>query len=101
MREHDLNEQLLALVNGQLQAKGLVLKACTLVDAALLQAMCRAPTKCDQTGGDGDAGYTVNKGQLHYSYSVHVAVDETHTVIRQVTLAAANMHESQDFENVV
>ncbi len=101
LREHGLHENLLALVNRQLQTKGLILKTCTLVDATLLQAARRAPAKGDQTGGDGDAGYTVKQGQPHYGYKAHVAVDETHTLIRQVTLTAANVHDSQEFENVV
>jgi len=101
LREHRLHENLLALVNRQLQAKGLILKTCTLVDATLLQAARRAPAKGDPTGGDGDAGYTVKHGQPHYGYKAHVAVDETHTLIRQVTLSAANVHDSQEFENVV
>jgi transposase, IS5 family len=101
LREHGLHEQLLTLVNGQLQAKGLILKTCTLVDATLLQAARRAPAKADKTGGDGEAGYTVKGGQPHYGYKAHVAVDETHTLIRQVTLTAANVHDSQEFETVV
>jgi len=67
----------------------------------LLQAARRAPAKADKTGGDDDAGYAVKKGQPHYGYKAHVAVDETHTLIRQVTLTAANVHDSQEFENVV
>ena len=101
LREHGLHEQLLARVNGQLQAKGLILKTCTLVDATLLQAARRVPAKADKTGGDGDAGYTVKQGQPHYGYKAHVAVDETHTLIRQVTLTAANVHDRQEFEAVV
>jgi IS5 family transposase len=101
LREHGLHEQLLALVNRQLQAQGLILKTCTLVDATLLQAARRAPAKSDNCGGDGDAGYTVKGGQPHYGYKAHVAVDETHTLIRQVTLSAANVHDSQEFETVV
>src|SRR5580698_880440 len=101
LREHGLHENLLGLVNRQLQTKGLILKTCTLVDATLLQAARRAPAKGDQTGGDDDAGYTVKQGQPHYGYKAHVAVDETHTLIRQVTLTAANVHDSQEFENVV
>jgi IS5 family transposase len=77
------------------------LKTCTLVDATLLQAARRAPAKGDKTGGDGDAGYTVKHSQPHYGYKAHVAVDETHTLIRQVTLTAANVHDSQEFENAV
>src|SRR5208282_454269 len=101
LREQGLHENLLVLVNRQLQAKGLILKICTLVDATLLQAARRAPAKEAKTGGDGDAGYTVKQGQPHYGYKVHVAVDETHTLIRAVTLTAANVHDSREFETVV
>lgn len=30
-----------------------------------------------------------------------MAVDETHTLIRAVTLTAANVHDRREFENVV
>lgn len=101
LREHGLHEKLLGLINQQLQAQGLILKTCTLVDATLVQAARRAPAKGAQTGGDGEAGYTVKQGQPHYGYKAHVAVDETHTLIRAVTLTAANVHDSQEFETVV
>jgi len=101
LREHGLHERLLQLVNRQLEQQGFILKTCTLVDATLLQAARRAPAREDRTGGDGDAGYTVKQGQPHYGYKAHVAVDETHTLIRHVTLTAANVHDSQEFETVV
>jgi transposase, IS5 family len=101
LREYGLHEKLLGLVNRQLEQKGLILKTCTLVDATLLQAARRAPARGDQTGGDGDAGYTVKQGQPHYGYKAHVAVDEKHTLIRHVTLTSANVHDSQEFETVV
>jgi IS5 family transposase len=40
-------------------------------------------------------------GQPHYGYQAPVAVDETHTLIRAVTLTAANVHDSREFESVV
>jgi IS5 family transposase len=101
LREHGLHEELLQLVNRQIEAQGLILKTCTLVDATLIQAARRAPAKGDQSGGDGDAGYTVKGGQPHYGYKAHIAVDEKHTLIRQVALTAANVHDSREFENVV
>lgn len=101
LREHGQHEKLLALVNRQLEQKGFILKTCTLVDATLLQAARRAPAKADKTGGDADAGYTVKRGQPHYGYKAHTAVDETHTLIRAVTLTGAGVHDSQEFENVV
>jgi transposase, IS5 family len=99
--EHGQQEKLLLLVNRQLEEKGFILKTCTLVDATLLQAARRAPAKGDKTGGDGEAGYTVKQGQPHYGYKAHVAVDQTHTLIRQATLTAANVHDSQEFDTVV
>jgi IS5 family transposase len=98
---HRLHEKLLLLVNRQLEKQGLILKTCTLVDATLLQAARRAPTKDNKNGGDADAGYTVKKGQPHYGYKAHVAADQTHTLIRQVTLTAANVHDSREFETLV
>src|SRR5208282_5348378 len=91
----------LEMLNRQLEQKGFILKTCTLVDATLLQAARRAPAKEAKAGGDGDAGYTVKRGQPHYGYKAHVAADETHTLIRQVTLTAANVHDSREFETVV
>jgi hypothetical protein len=52
------------------------------LDTTLLQAARRAPAREEKTGGGGDAGYTVTPGQAHYGYKAHVAVDETHTLIR-------------------
>jgi transposase, IS5 family len=101
LREHGLHENLLAVVNEQLEKRGLILKTCTLVDATLLQAARRAPAQGDKTGGDGEAGYTVKGGQAHYGYKAHVAVDQEHTLIRQASLTAANVHDSQEFENIV
>jgi transposase, IS5 family len=101
LRQYGLHEQLLGLVNRQLGQKGLILKTCTLVDATLLQAARRAPAREDKAGGDGDAGYTVKRGQPHYGYKAHVAVDQTHTLIRAVTLTSATVHDSQEFETVV
>jgi IS5 family transposase len=101
--EHGLHEKLLARVNAQLQRQGFILKTCTLVDATLLAAARRAPSKeqASRGGGDADADYTVKKGQPHYGYKAHVAVDETHTLIRAASLSAASVHDSQEFENVV
>lgn len=99
--EHGLQEKLLALVNRQLQAQGLILKRVTLVDATLVQAARRAPAREDTEGGDTDAGYTVKQGQPHYGYKAHVSVHQEHTLIRKATLTAANVHDSREFESVV
>lgn len=97
--EHGLKDKLLDLINAQLEKRNLIVKRVTLVDATLVQAARRAPTKNE--GGDGDADFTVKKGQPHYGYKAHVAVDENHTIIRAADLSAASVHDSQRFEAVV
>jgi IS5 family transposase len=99
--EHGQQENLLQLINRQLEDKGLILKTCTLVDATLLQAARRAPSKQDKDGGDGDAGYTVKAGQPHYGYKGHLAVDQDHTLIRHASLTSAQVHDSREFDTVV
>lgn len=98
---HGLHEKLLQHFNQQLEKHGLILKTCTLVDATLLAAARRAPAKEDKEGGDGDADYTVKKGQPHYGYKAHVAADQKHTLIRSVSLTSASVHDSRQFETVV
>jgi len=100
--EHGVHEKLLQLVNQQLQARGLILKTCTLVDATLIEAARRAPGKEDGSGrGDSDAGFTVKQKKPHYGYKAHVSVDHKHTLIRAVELTPANVHDSRGFDAVV
>jgi IS5 family transposase len=98
--EHGLHLKLLARVNEQLAAQGLIVREVTLVDATLVQAARRAPTK-GSSGGDPEADYTVKAGQPHYGYKAHIAADRQHTLIRQGDLSAASVHDSQRFEAVV
>jgi IS5 family transposase len=114
LRAHGLQTTLLALVNQQLEHQGLILKTCTLVDATLLQAARRMPTRSVPTletaatptskvrsGGDADADFTVRNGQVHYGYKAHLAVDEQHTLIRTATLTSARVQDCSAFLNVV
>ncbi|HMO66108.1 MAG TPA: IS5 family transposase [Verrucomicrobiota bacterium] len=99
--EHGLHRQLLALVNEQLAAQGLIVREVTLVDATLVQAARRAPAKGASGGGDADADDTVKAGQPHYGYKAPVAADRQHTLIRKADLSAASVHDRQRFEAVV
>lgn len=101
LREQGLHEKWLAGVNRLLERKGLILKTGTLAEATLLQAARRAPAKTDKRGGDGEAGYTVKQGRSHDGYKAHVAVDETHTRMRPVTLTPAQVPDSREFDTVV
>lgn len=97
--EHGLHQCLLERINRQLEARGLILKTCTLVDATLVQAARRAPSQ-GSNPGDGDARYTQRAGQIHYGYKAHVAVDQRHTMIRQASLSGANLVDDARLEAV-
>src|SRR5215210_179367 len=94
--EQQLGERLLAEVNRQLEAKGLILKRGTLVDASLVAANARRPRKAEpkERRSDQDAAWNaMPKDAPHYGYKAHVAVDEGSGLVRQAILTPANVSD--------
>jgi IS5 family transposase len=94
--EQQLGERLLAAVNRQLEAKGLILKRGTLVDASLVAANARRPRKAEpkERRSDQDAAWNaMPKDAPHYGYKAHVAVDEGSGLVRQAILTPANVSD--------
>ena len=96
-----LGERLLAAINEQLDAKGLVLKRGTLIDASIVTSAARPP-KSDENGGvgevspvDPDAGFTKKNGKTFFGYKAHAGVDEGSGLIRQAFMTTASIHDSQ------
>jgi transposase, IS5 family len=92
-----LSEALLAEANRQLDARGLVFKSGTLVDATLIAAAVKRPPY----GGGGvnprdpDARFTKKRGETYFGYKAHVAVDEGSGLVRKAQMTSANLHDSQ------
>lgn len=92
-----LAEALLAEANRQLDARGLVVKSGTLVDATLIAASVKKPPY----GGDGvnprdpEARFTKKRGKTYFGYKAHVAVDEGSGLVRKAQMTSANLHDSQ------
>jgi len=98
-----LHTRLLGLVNAQLEARGLMVKSVTLVDATIVESARRKPTQAERTEGtqgDPEAGYATKGGRAYYGFKAHVAADEEHTLIRTAELTAANVHDSRKFKDV-
>lgn len=97
LRRLDLSAALFAAVNRQLEAKGVVVKAGTLIDATLIPAAAAEPPK--QKGGgrsaaDPDAAWAKRaRGGAHFGYKLHVGVDAGSTIVRRVRLTPANVNE--------
>ena len=67
-----LSEKLLAEVNRQLDARGLVVKRGTLVDATIISAAVKRPAFEDGQVNprDPDASFTVKNGETHFGYKI-------------------------------
>lgn len=94
---HGLAEALFEEVGRQLDARGLIVRRGTLIDATLLQASVKPPSTKQGTVSERDpeAGWTQKNGVSHFGYKAHIAVDEGSEIIRAALLTAADLHDSQ------
>jgi IS5 family transposase len=97
LRRLGLDEAVFAEINRQLEKKGVVVKAGTLVDASLIPAAAAEPPK--QKGGgrstaDPDARWAKRaNGKAVFGYKLHAGVDAGSTIVRRARLTPANVSE--------
>jgi transposase, IS5 family len=96
LSQRGLADRVFAEVNRQLDAKGVVIKAGTIIDATVINAAAAEPPK--QKGGgrsavDPDAQWLKNKttGKARFGYKLHAAVDQGTGIIREARITAANV----------
>lgn len=103
LRGLGLYEKLFAEVNRQLEAKGLMVKTGTLVDATLIEARAKPP--CPKEGEvssvDPDAGFTKKHGKSFFGFKMHVGVDQGSELIRSVETSSADLHDGEAFGALV
>ena len=96
LAECGLSEAVLNEVNRQFDARGLMLRHGTLVDASLVQAHARRPRKDEppEQRSDPDARWNAmpEDGPV-FGYKAHVAVDQGSGLIRQAILTPANVSD--------
>lgn len=92
-----LSEQLFGEVTRQLDARGLIVRKGTLIDASIVKAAVKPPASSEGTVSerDPDAGWTTKNGESTFGYKAHVAVDEGTNLIRAAVLTSAEVHDSQ------
>ena len=96
LAERGLAETLLAELNRQLDAKGLVLKAGTLIDATLLEAAAARPPVSEGkvSTKDPEAGFT-RRGQTSvFGFKAHLPVDRGSGLVRDAILTGADVGDS-------
>jgi IS5 family transposase len=103
LRDLGLYEKLFAEVNRQLEAKGLMVKTGTLVDATVIEARAKPPRSKEGmvSAVDPDAGFTKKHGRTYFGYKLHVGVDAGSELIRAVETSSADLHDGEAFGALV
>jgi transposase, IS5 family len=98
-----LAERLLAELNRQLDARGLMVKSGTLIDASLVAADCRRPRKGEPVAGrsDPDARWNAMPEKPLFGYKMHLAVDHGSGLVRQAILTPGHVSDKLPFLDLV
>lgn len=98
LAQRGLADRLFEEVTRQIEAKGLVIKTGTIIDATAIDAAAAEPPK--QKGGgrsaiDPDARWVKNKtkGSARFGYKLHAAVDQGTGIVRRARITPANVPE--------
>jgi IS5 family transposase len=102
-----------AAITAQFEARGLILKRGTLIDASLVAAQAVVPPLTKESGSpaggepgerpasklvrstvDPDAGWTRRKGWRFFGYKVHLAVDQGSHLVRAAVLTSAGVNDT-------
>ena len=103
LREIGLYEKLFAEVSRQLDAKGLIVRAGTLMDATVIEARAKLPrAKEGEVSAVGpDAGFTKKHGKIYFGFKMHIGMDQGSALIRTVETSSADLHDGEAFGALV
>jgi transposase, IS5 family len=106
-----LAERLLAEVNRQLDAKGLIIRRGTLIDATILDAAVRLPggDAGEVSPRDPQAGWTRKNGKSRFGCKAcpaldagaHAAVDAGTGIVREAVMTPADVHDNVPADDLV
>ena len=100
LAEENLGERLFASLAEQLQAKGLIVRRGSLIDATLIKAQPHQPRR-GEPSPDPEAEWTSRGKDGHFGYKAHLSVDQGSGLIRRLALTGANFPDSYMFEAMV
>jgi IS5 family transposase len=95
-----LGERLFTLLEEQLDAKGMIVRRGSLIDATLIKAQPRPPRR-GETSPDPEADWVKKGKDGHFGYKVHLSVDQGSGLLRRLALTAANVSETHLFDKMV
>jgi transposase, IS5 family len=97
LEQGGLAERLFAELMRQLDARGLVVKQGTLIDASIISSAARRPKmdegKVSPVDPDARFGATNERRRFVFGYKLHIAVDQGSSLIRRLLLTSANVQD--------
>jgi transposase, IS5 family len=98
-------ERCFAEINRQLDAKGLMLKKGTLMDASIVAATHNPPKKAAGMGAahprEPGADWTNKNGKSYFGYKLHVGVDQGSGLIRKAVFTPARVQDNEVAEALI
>jgi IS5 family transposase len=118
LQAQDLAKQAFAEVNRQIDARQLILRRGTLIDAALVEAAVKRPKPPEEAGTsapgqgrppsklvrsalDPDAAWSKKGGRRYFGYKAHVGVDQRSGFIRTQLLTAGNVNDTVPADELI
>lgn len=99
IERHQLGGRLLETVNRYLAQQGIKVREGTIVDATVIHAP--TSTKNEEQSRDPEMGSTKKGNQWQFGAKLHVGVDSQTKVIHSVCVTAANVHDSQQTQELL
>lgn len=112
-----LAERAFALITGQIERSGFVLKRGTLIDASLVRSAVNPPAPPDippppdadgrpasklvKSPLDPDAAWTKKEGKYFFGYKAHIAMDQGSRIIRRAAFTAANVNDTGPADQLI
>lgn len=102
-------ERIFSSIVHQIELNGLILKKGTIVDATIIESGNKPLSKKRRSELEGkpseqidtEAQSTEKNGKKYFGYKGHIGVDAESKIIRKRSFTPANVHDSQEMENVL
>jgi transposase, IS5 family len=109
LAQDGLVDEIFAEISRQLEAKNLVLKRGTLIDASLVTARANPPRKSRgeapdaavEPSADPDARWGRKGRKSVFGYKIHIGVDAAHTIIRRLEFTNASVTDTEPADRLI